>query len=182
MSRKGIPHRTILDAAAAAADDVGLESLTLAMVAERLGIRSPSLYNHVRGLPGLRRELSLMAAEVLAAEISRAMEGAEGVDALVRAGGAIRTLAKERPGLYACLVQAPDPKDADMVRASEGILRPLYERLDALGFRGAEAVHRLRSLRSAVHGFALLESHGGFGLPVDLEDSFAWMVRRLAQA
>ncbi|MEX1295569.1 MAG: TetR-like C-terminal domain-containing protein, partial [Candidatus Limnocylindrales bacterium] len=33
------------------------------------------------------------------------------------------------------------------------------------------------SLRAALHGFASLESAGGFGLPQDVERSFEWMVQ-----
>ena len=55
-----------MEAAAALADEGGAgEELSLARLAERLGVRKPSLYNHVEGLSGLRRELALMALREL---------------------------------------------------------------------------------------------------------------------
>jgi len=37
-------------------------------------------------------------------------------------------------------------------------------------------LHALRGLRSAVHGFATLEAVGGFGIPLSIDESFAWLV------
>jgi hypothetical protein len=34
-------------------------------------------------------------------------------------------------------------------------------------------------MRSAVHGFAALESAGGFGIPLDVDESFEWLVSAL---
>jgi hypothetical protein len=42
-----------------------------------------------------------------------------------------------------------------------------------------EAVHALRGLRSLVHGFATLEISGGFGMPLDLDESFNRLVKFL---
>ena len=39
-----------------------------------------------------------------------------------------------------------------------------------------EAIHAIRSLRSIVHGFISLEVAGGFGMPVDLDASFHWLI------
>jgi hypothetical protein len=45
------------------------------------------------------------------------------------------------------------------------------------GLTGEDAVHAVRVLRSAMHGFVSLELMGGFGLPLNLDESF----RRLIQ-
>jgi hypothetical protein len=41
-------------------------------------------------------------------------------------------------------------------------------------------VHAARAFRSAVHGFVVLEAAGGFGIPVDLDDSFDRLLATLA--
>ena len=58
---RGIDKDAVVRAAAKIADDHGWDALTLARVAKKLRVRSPSLYNHVGGLEGLRRELKLLA-------------------------------------------------------------------------------------------------------------------------
>ena len=65
MPRRGLDRAAVVEAAAALADEVGLDGLTLAGVAERLGVRSPSLFNHLpNGLEGLRRELALLGSGI----------------------------------------------------------------------------------------------------------------------
>ena len=54
--RAGVDRARVVEVAAKLADEVGLEALTLAQVAARLNVKLPSLYNHVDGLPGLRRD------------------------------------------------------------------------------------------------------------------------------
>ncbi len=41
------------------------------------------------------------------------------------------------------------------------------------------AVHAVRVLRSLVHGFSTLELAGGFGLPLDADESFRILCRML---
>lgn len=57
------------------ADAHGLENLTLAQVASAVGVRLPSLYNHVQGLEGLHRDLALLAAEDLVRVLGHAAIG-----------------------------------------------------------------------------------------------------------
>ena len=42
-----------------------------------------------------------------------------------------------------------------------------------------ELVHRVRTVRSAVHGFVSLELSGGFGLPQDIDESFEHLISTL---
>ena len=83
MGRKlGLTREQVVAAAAEIADHDGLGSLSLATVASKLGVRSPSLYSHVDGLAGLRRQLTLHASWLLAAELAERVEGLEGTEAL----------------------------------------------------------------------------------------------------
>ena len=61
--KAGLDHATVVQAAATLADTAGIGQLTLANLAERLGVRTPSLYNHVAGLPGLRRDLAVLSEQ-----------------------------------------------------------------------------------------------------------------------
>jgi hypothetical protein len=54
----------VIEAAAEIADQFGAQEVTLANLAKRLNIRPPSLYNHVDGLPGLRKELAIFSIKV----------------------------------------------------------------------------------------------------------------------
>ena len=72
MPRAGLTERRVVDEAERIADEVGLSRLTLAALAERLGIRQPSLYKHVDGMDGLQRSLAVRAKTELADILTRA--------------------------------------------------------------------------------------------------------------
>ena len=59
MPRAGLTTEGVVDAASAIADAEGLKAVTLARLAEALGIRSPSLYKHVDSLDAIRRALAV---------------------------------------------------------------------------------------------------------------------------
>ena len=40
-----------------------------------------------------------------------------------------------------------------------------------------DAIHAIRGMRSLVHGFISLEVAGGFGMPVDQDASFHWLIK-----
>ena len=83
MARKlGLSREQVVEAAAMVADRDGYDALSLASVASTLGVRSPSLYSHVDGLVGLRRQLSLHAGALLAVELSESAHGLESTEAL----------------------------------------------------------------------------------------------------
>ena len=156
------------------ADQDGLDSLTLTLVADDLGIKTPSLYNHVEGLPGLRRLVTLHAAGVFTGIVREALDGLEGADALRSLARADRRFAQEHPGLYQSFLPAPRPGEDDEVY--DAMAEPVYliaHVLLDMGIPQSEAVHLIRALRSLIHGFLDLEAKRGFGLPVEIEESYS---------
>lgn len=175
-SRAGLDRAAVVRAAAELVDAAGGREVTLADLAAHLGIRTPSLYNHIAGQEGLRRELALLGLRELAARLSRAAIGKAADDAVFALAHAYRAFAKERPGLYAATLRAPDPTDDELLKVSQEILSILRTVLEAYGLRDDAAVHTIRALRSLLHGFVSLELAGGFGLPLDLDESFVRLV------
>jgi AcrR family transcriptional regulator len=167
---------------AAAADLInaeGIEALTLSRLAERLGVRTPSLYNHVDGLPGLYRELSLMNVRALGACLGNAAIGKSGPDALMAVAQAYRAYIKEFPGLYMASLRAArtrTPVDVELKKAEDQAVKIAMAVVGSFGLSGDEGLHAVRGLRSIVHGFATLELGGGFGLPLDCDESFRRLV------
>lgn len=176
MPRTGLTKAAVVDAAVALADEAGAD-VTLAALAARLGVRTPSLYHHVAGQDGLRRELALRGLRLLAQRLGRAAVGKAGDAAVVALGCAYRAFAHEHPGLYAATLRAPTAADAELVAASAEVVDIALAVLAGYGVADAAALHAVRGLRSALHGFVTLEAAGGFGLPLDLDESF----RRLLQ-
>lgn len=173
-----------MEAAGVLADEVGLENLSLADLAGRLGIRKPSLYNHVAGIGDLRRELALVGLRELGRSLSRAAAGKAGDEGLFALAEAYRNFVKRRPGLYQATVRSyrlSDPDDPEFAAAEGEALEPVLAVLASCDIRGGEeAIHAARGLRSVAHGFATLEDAGGFGMSVDQDESFRRLVRAFA--
>jgi len=178
VPRKGLDRERVVDAALALADAEGLEAVTLARVAAALGVRSPSLYNHVEGRDGLLRAVATRATAELATALRRAATGRAGADAIAAVAQAQRAYALEHPARYAATVAAPE--DPDHAAAAAEAVEVLETVLGATGLEGDDLVHAARALRAAVHGFAAIEAAGGFGLPVDPDVSFERLVAVLA--
>ena len=71
--------------------------------------------------------------------------------------------------------------DAELEQEEARALRVVLAVIASLGVEGADAIHAARALRSIIHGFATLEIAGGFGLPVDCDESFRRLLDLLVE-
>jgi AcrR family transcriptional regulator len=177
-ARAGLSKESVVETAATLADAAGLEEVTLATLAERLGVRTPTLYHYVAGLAGLRRELALRSLREQAREMGRAVMGRSGAAAVRAQMDAYRAYVKAHPGQYAATVRAAGPSDAELATAQTEVLEMVLRALDAFHLAPDDAIHAVRIGRALVHGFATLELAGGFGLPQEVDETF----RRLLDA
>lgn len=177
MPRAGLDAGAVVDAAAALADEAGLSGLTLAALAARLGVRTPSLYAHVDGLPQLRALLAQRGACELSDAIRTAAAGRAGPDALREVAHAYRDYARRHPGTYAAM-QAPDDRPENVAAARE-LVELIAAVLRGYALQGDAVIHAIRAVRSALHGFVALERAGGFAMPYDVEESFTVLLTLL---
>lgn len=184
MGRKlGLALEQVVEAAAEIADRDGLGALSLASVASTLGVRSPSLYNHVAGLAGLRRQLSIHASSLLTAELVDSVEGLEGTQALRATAGQLRSFALRHPGMYDSFLPAPTPEEDPEVAAALALpVSVVGSVLAEMGIDAATVIPLIRALRASVHGFVDLELRGGFGLPDNIDDSFTTTIDLVIEA
>jgi AcrR family transcriptional regulator len=172
----------VVQAAADLADEVGADRLTLAQLAERLGVRLPSLYKHVDGLDAVRRDLAVLAMTELADTAGAAAIGRAGGTALRAVAAAYRDFARRHPGRYAGVLRAPAGDDAELAAAAGRLLDVVLALLSGYGLAGDDAVDAARALRATLHGFVSLEAAGGFGMPRDVDRSFERLVDGLDTA
>jgi len=174
--RAGLDQASVVEAAAKLVDEEGIGQLTLGRLAERLGVRTPSLYNHIAGLPGLKRDLALYCLRDLLDRLLRVTIGKSRTEAIVALADAYRAYARAFPGRYSLTLQAPDPGDQELQVIAQQLVDVLRAVLAPYRLSEEGAIHAIRSLRSIVHGFSSLEMAGGFGMPVDLDASFHWLI------
>ena len=175
---------TVVQAAAALVNREGIAALSLQRLATALGIQTPSLYNHIDGLPGLQQALAVMNARALADCLSDAAIGKAGTAALQSMAEAYRSYIKAAPGVYMITLRSSGTQptgDPELEREEARTLRVVLAVLASLGIEGADAIHAARALRSVIHGFATLEIAGGFGLPLDCDESFRRLLNLLVE-
>ncbi|NBE84234.1 TetR/AcrR family transcriptional regulator [Micromonospora rubida] len=174
MPRAGLDRAAVIAAAAEVADERGFGQLTMGLVAERLGVRTPSLYKHVESLAALRQGLAALAMTELGDALRDATQGYAGRDALAAAARAMRSYLTEHPGRYAVTVGAV--VDPELDAAGARVVESLAAVLRGYRIDPAEQTHALRTLRSTLHGFATLQTAHGFQWNADTDQSFEWLI------
>ena len=149
----------------------------MARLAERLGVRSPSLYKHVTGQDDLNRRIAALALSEAGDAVGAAIQGCAGRDALSAAARALRDFVVTHPGRYAATIgAAPIGPEDPIALAAIRSLHPFEAVLRGYGIAPEDMTHALRALRSAFHGFASLQANGGFQWATDVDASFDWLV------
>ena len=176
----GIDVDQIVAAAEQLANAGGLDAVTLAGVASALGVKSPSLYNHIDGRDHLITLLTRRGAAEMRQRLRVALSQGPRAEAANRAdcdlaelGRAYRRFAIERPGLYAAsqLGASPDA-DIETAESQAEVVSLVAAVLEHMGVGTADTVDVVRFIRAGLHGFVTLERDGGFGLADDVDASF----------
>lgn len=177
--RPGLTEDIVIEAAIELANQHGAEPLSLAALAKKLAVRPPSLYNHVNGLDGVRRGMTLRGLRQLTAAMQAAVMGRAGFEALAAAAIAYREFARSQPGLYPLTLRASEQADAELQATGQAAVEVALAVFRGYGLTGDAALHATRCFRSALHGFVSLEMAGGFGLPLELDDTFNLLLSTL---
>ncbi|GAA1619102.1 TetR-like C-terminal domain-containing protein [Kribbella sancticallisti] len=161
MDRPQLTRTAVIARGAEVADTSGFDSVTLAAIARSFGVRTPSLYTHVRDLAALRDGITVLALDELAERIGDAIAGRSGYDALVGFGAAHRGYVEEHPGRWESL-QRHAGADAVAAPAARRIVRVTDAVLLGYGISGEDRTHATRIVGSALNGFLNLERIGSF--------------------
>ncbi|OXS76303.1 TetR family transcriptional regulator [Lysinibacillus sp. KCTC 33748] len=166
----------ILQKATEIADEQGLDQLSIGLLAEKLEVRPPSLYNHLDGLNELKQKLAIQGVKKLHEYMLQAAVGRSGDDAIRAISQAYLQLVREHPGLYDASSRFPDANDQELQQAQESVVQLVLQVLDVYHLQEETAIHIVRGLRSILHGFSSIEQMGGFGLPLDINKSFSILI------
>lgn len=140
-------------------DEHGYHALSLSAVAEGLGVGPSALYSHVDGLDGLREVVAIEATRRLTEAVRNAAIGNSGDDAIRAVAQAYRSFAVDHPARFEATVQVRHSSPGmDHVRAELDAVFSLLSR--ARGLREPQIDFAARHLRSAIHGFLVLQVHG----------------------
>ncbi len=179
------PSRTSLVEIVAAGRELfeseGLPGLTMKRVAEKVGVRAPSLYKHVAN----RGDLVRLIAEDVVTELHDRLDTAVGgedprsdVNAMAHT---FRSFVHENPAAYQLIFQ-PLPEEwrpnPDLLAAATSIVIHTASRLVGED----RALEAARTITSWAHGFVSMELAGVFRMGGDIDRAFDFGVERLTQA
>ena len=182
MPRARLTPLSVTEAGAALIDEVGFEHLSMGLLAERLGVKTPALYKHVTSQADLVHRIAVRAMAEFTDAIRDAIQGRAGSDALAAGAQAMRTYVLEHPGRYAAgdaAAARPSGPDDPIIPAVERVVASWAAMLRGYHLDSTQEIHALRMLRSALHGFSTLEAAGGFRFDASVDDSFTWMINFL---
>lgn len=82
MPRLGLTADTIIEAAAQMANEIGIDKISIKLLAEKFNIKSPSFYNHFTNLDEIKNGVMLYGWKQLEEKALRAAVGVSGYDAV----------------------------------------------------------------------------------------------------
>ena len=178
MPRAGLGTDEVVLAGAALADEIGFGNVTLAMLAERLGVKPPALYKHVDGLADLQHRIAALAMAELGDAVRDALQAKVGADAVAAVFTTMRDYVERHPGRYTATVGAEFLGQNDpLLIAGQRVIDSLRAVVSSYGIDAGEADHAIRTIRCTLHGFAVLQAANAFQWSNDPNESFAWMTR-----
>jgi AcrR family transcriptional regulator len=161
-------------------DRDGWDGLTINALANQLGTKGPSLYNHVHSLDDLRRTVRMHVVGDILQMLVTVAHGRTRDDAVMAMASAYRSYAHHHPGRYSSFTRLPlDGDDPEFTVAARAAAAPVIEVLASYDLDGEEAFCASLEFWAALHGFVLLEMTGVMN-EVDGDAVFSDMVMRLA--
>ncbi|WP_197382469.1 TetR/AcrR family transcriptional regulator [Mycolicibacterium mengxianglii] len=169
----------IVNAALSFLDREGWDALTINALANHLGTKGPSLYNHVTSLDDLRRTVRMRVIGDIIGMLNTVGEGRVREDAVLVMAGAYRSYAHHHPGRYSAFTRMPfGGDDPEYSAATKDAATPVINVLESYGLEGQDAYYAALEFWSALHGFVLLEMTGVMD-DIDTDAVFSDMVLRL---
>ena len=168
----GLDKAILLETAAKMADAEGIAHITVKSLAEKLGVKSPSLYKHISGLDELYKELMLYGWSLLEKEMMKAAIGKAKDDAIIALSYTYRNFAASHRGLFEAMQWYNMYQTKEHLQATEGLVSIIFQVLDAYDLPEEQKVHVVRMLRGFLQGFSAIEIHNGYGNSIPIEDTF----------
>ena len=156
-----LSRERVLAAAAALADEAGLDAVTMRTLSERLGAEPMSLYRHVRNKDDLLDGL----VDNVYGEIVLPERAAGWRSAMRERAFAVRSVLSRHPWAISLMESRSQPGPENL-RHHDWVLRVMHE----AGFTSAMATHAYNLLDSYIYGFALQERSLPFSGPEELAE------------
>ncbi len=162
MPRSGLNRQTVVDEAIRLIEEKGYDVFSMRELAERLNIKTASLYNHVGSMDEIIAEVGKFAVGTLNQAQFSALEGLKRDKAIFALAMAYRNFAKEHPELYKVIMDLHSTDKEIISRSADPITAPFLKVLGDYPLSDDQKMHWQRVLRGFIHGFLSQEEAGYF--------------------
>src|SRR5690349_7489187 len=129
-----LSREAIVNAALTFLDREGWDALTINALANQLGTKGPSLYNHVHSLDDLRRSVRMRVVGDIIEMLTTVGQGRTPDDAVMVMAGAYRSYAHHHPGRYSAFTRMPlGGDDPEFTAATHDAAAPVIAVLSTYG-------------------------------------------------
>lgn len=168
----GLTREKVIEQAGKLANEKGLNAVTITALAEYLGIKKPSLYNHIKDQNDIWYGIMLTGWRIISDELCSGIKESDPKSALKALARGIYEFAINNPGIFEAILWCNCYATEELVNTTKGLYVFFFEQTDKLSINKENANHLLRTFRSLVEGFSLLVIHSSFGNPIPINESF----------
>jgi len=152
-----ITKQAVIQAASDIADKEGLNGVSLKVVAEKLNIRTPSLYNHIESLDSLLREIAHTGMREMNTRMSQAAIGTSGDAAIKAVSAAYFRYLAGHPGVYETIQWAGWHGTAETAEIFESYKSLLVTLILSCNLKNPNTAEILDLLTGFLHGYGTLQ-------------------------
>lgn len=152
-----ITKETILKAASVLADQEGLDHITLKAIAEKLQIRTPSLYNHIKSLDELLREVAHTGMKQMNERMTSAAIGTSGDIAIQSVSMEYFDYIIEHPGIYEVIQWANWHRNGETEALMKDYASLLHKLLLSCSLNESNLDEATVLLMSLLHGYSTMQ-------------------------
>lgn len=179
MPRVGLDMEIVVKRAAQLSNEIGIENITLKILADDLKVQPPSLYNHVKGIDALKTEIMIYGWKEMKEKIGEAAVGVSGYDALDAICRAFYEYATQNVGVFNAMLWYNKFENDQMHTATTKLFEIVFKICASLNISQENCNHLIRTFRGFLEGFSLLVNNKAFGNPISIQDSFDISVKVL---
>lgn len=173
MFHKGLNKEIIVNTAKEMIEENGFGGFSMRKLADKLEVKTASLYTHIESMELLFTEVGLSALKQQRDCLLEAIGEKHGDSAVSALAEGYRRFALEHSELYKLIMQMPSGNDEVLKEAAAMTAEPFMRVLCDYDLSEKCRMHRQRLLRAMMHGFVSEELAGYFShYPVSVEESY----------
>lgn len=177
MAQKGLSREVLIDAAVNVIERYGRNNFSMKLVADELGVKTASLYNHVENMDELLAGVCNYALRLQRDVEMQAIRDLNRGQAVCALAEAYRCFEKEHRELYWLIMNVAASDNHVLDEAAARITEPIVKMLADYDIEEDKKIHFRRFFRSILHGYVSEMDAGFFShYPADTDESFHFAI------